>query len=118
MTRAGLRRLLLILTYTGGGSSGRGGGGGYQALPYQYGSATASARKPLSSTKKTLGPRRPGGLRFGTTTLSGSTGFAPATWTDTPMPGTATTATAIRARMVAGLYMIRSFLSLADIAAK
>ena len=37
-----------------------------------------------------------GDLSFGTTTLSGSTGFALATWTDTPMPGTAMTATAIR----------------------
>jgi len=55
---------------------------------------------------------------FGTTTQSGSHGFAPAAWTDTPMLGTATTATAIRTRMVASLYMIRSFLSLADIAAK
>jgi hypothetical protein len=59
-----------------------------------------------------------GDLSFGTTTLSGSTGFAPAAWTDTPMLSTAATTTAIRTRIVASLDMIHSFLSFADIAAK
>jgi uncharacterized membrane protein YphA (DoxX/SURF4 family) len=46
---------------------------------------------------------------FGTTTFSGSTGFAPAACADVPMPSTATTATAIATLMLTSLSMIPVF---------